>query len=201
VIHPLSGTPLRINVGLSRLCGWMSAEALAEAFRMALREVAVEFENSQTQVTLSRDVQRLNLPGQALENLRAGAPLKVYRWAARKLVESGIAKPSEKVLNQRSILQLEWRERNNSAELQPAPEYFYLRVLEEARGNGARELLPRVKDVYSMRLNKLLGFAAKRVSPNMIENMTAEERALYEAILALVEEWFKFITAWEEEER
>lgn len=180
----------------------MSAEAVGEAFREVLRAVEVEYENSQAQVVLSKDVQKLTLLGQVLENLRAGAPLKVYRWVARRLVEAGVAKPSEKVLEQRNILQLEWRERNNSSELQPAPEYFYLRVLEEARGDkGARELLPRVKDIYSLRLNKILSLAAKRVSPSMVENITTEERALYEAILAVVEEWFKFVASWEGEEK
>ena len=89
-----------------------------------------------------------------------------------------------------------WRERNNSRELQPAPEFFYLKVLEEAREGDFKELLPRIEDIYSMRLNKLLALAAKRVSPRMIENITQEERFLYQAILAIVEEWFRFVGAW-----
>ena len=176
--------------------GWMSVEAVAEAFKRFLKGVEVEYENSQSQVILSTDVQRLSFLGQVLENLKAGAPLRLYRWAAKKLVEAGIARPSEKVLDQRNILQLEWRERNNSRELQPAPEFFYLKVLEEAREGDFKELLPRIEDIYSMRLNKLLALAAKRVSPRMVENITQEERFLYQAILAIVEEWFRFVGAW-----
>lgn len=181
--------------------GWMSAEAVAEAFRSFLRGVEVEYENSQSQVVLSTDVQRLSFLGQVLENLKAGAPLKLYRWAARKLVETGIAKPSERVLEQKNILQLEWRERNNSRELQPAPEFFYLKVLEEVRESGSKELLPRIEDIYSMRLNKLLALAAKRVSPRMVENLTQEEQFLYQAILAIIEEWFRFVSVWDGERK
>ncbi len=166
-------------------------EAVAEVFRRVLRDVETEYENSESQVVLTRDIQRLSILGQVFENLRSGSTLKVQRWVGRRLEEAGVAEPGERVLEQRNILQLEWRERNNPGELQPIPQYLYLRVREEASGQDG--LLEVVKDIYSLRLRKLLSLASKRVSPNMIENLTREEEALYQAILAIIDEWMRFI--------
>lgn len=169
----------------------MAAEAVAEEFRRLLRQLEVEYENSEAKVTLTRDLQRLVLPGQVLENLRKGAPLQVLRWAARRLVESGVAEPGERVTEQKALLQLEWKEKNNPGELQPAPQYFYLRAREELEEGQA--LRHRVEDIISLRLHKILSLAAKRVEPSIVENLTKEEEVLFSAVKSIVDEWFKFM--------
>jgi len=71
----------------------------AEEFRSQLRMLEVEFENSLEEILLLKDIQRISLPSGVLEDLRAGASLRIYRWAARKLVEKSLAKPAEDFLD------------------------------------------------------------------------------------------------------
>ena len=166
-----------------------------EEFREALRRVKVEFENSLEEIMLLKDIQRLNLPSGLIENLKAGTSLRIYRWAANRLIEKGLAKPVEEILDLKKVLQLRWKEKNDPGELQPLPDYFYLRVKNETPND---EILPHLKDIYSLRLSKIMSFAAKRIPPSMIENLTAEEEVLYEHLLGIVNVWYEFIEEGEE---
>ena len=48
-------------------------------------------------------------------------------------------------------------------------------------------------DIHALRLNKLMSLAAKRISPTILENLTAEEKVFYQTLLSLVNAWFEFI--------
>jgi len=164
---------------------------VAEEFRALLRRVEVEFQNSLEEIVLLKDLQKLSLPSGTLENLRAGSRLRVFRWAAKKLIEKGIAKPVDEIMDRKNILKLGWKEKNNPSELQPLPEYFYLRVRDLRPEKD--EILPDLMDIHALRLNKLMNLAAKRISPTILENLTAEEKVFYQTLLSLVNTWFKFI--------
>jgi len=164
----------------------------ASGFKEALRIVEVEFENSLEEVLVSKDIQRLSLPSGALMNLKAGSSLRIYRWVAEKLFEKEIAKPAEDFLNMKTILQLRWKEKSDPAELQPLPNYFYLKIKKRISSSDD-DLIPHLKDVYSLRLAKIMSFAAKRIPTSMIENLTEEEKVLYEHLLAIVNTWHEFI--------
>ena len=164
---------------------------VAEEFKNLLRRVEVEFRNSLDEITLLKDLQRLSLPSGTLENLRAGSRLRVFRWVAKKLIERGIAKPVDELMDRKNILKLCWREKNNPSELQPLPEYFYLKIRDLMFER--EEILPDLMDIHALRLKKLMSLAAKRVSPTILENLTAEEKVFYETLLSLVNAWFEFI--------
>ena len=166
-----------------------------EEFKQALRRVRVEFEHSLEEVMLLKDIQKLNLPSGLIENLRAGTSLRIYRWAADRLIEKGLAKPAEEILDLKKVLQLRWKEKNDPVELQPLPSYFYLKV---KNGKPSEEVLPHLRDIYSLRLSKIMSFAAKRIPISMIENLTAEEEVLYEHLLGIVNAWYEFIEGREE---
>ena len=165
---------------------------IVEGFKQALKMVEVEFENSLEEVLVLKDIQKLNLPSGAVENLKAGSSLRVYHWVAERLFEKEIAKPAEDLLDMKTILQLRWKEKSEPAELQPLPSYFYLRV-REAVSRGDSDLLPHLKDIFSLRLAKMMSFAAKRIPASMIENLTAEEKVFYEHLLSMVNAWYEFI--------
>lgn len=169
----------------------MAAELVAEEFKALLRRVEVEFQNSLEEVILSKDLQKLSLPSGTLENLRAGSRLRVFRWVAKKLIEKGIAKPVDEIMDRKNILKLRWKEKNNPSELQPLPEYFYLRVRDLLSERD--DVLPDLMDIHALRLNKLMNLAAKRISPTLLENLTAEEKVFYQTLLSLVNTWFKFV--------
>ena len=165
---------------------------IVEGFKQALKMVEVEFENSLEEVLVLKDIQKLNLPSGAVENLKAGSSLRVYHWVAERLFEKEIAKPAEDLLDMKTILQLRWKEKSEPAELQPLPSYFYLRV-REAASRGDSDLLPHLRDIFSLRLAKMMSFAAKRIPASMIENLTAEEKVFYEHLLSMVNAWYEFI--------
>ena len=169
----------------------MAAEMVAGEFEALLRRVEVEFQNSLEEITLSKDLQKLSLPTGALENLRAGSRLRVFRWVAEKLIEKGIAKPVDEIMDRKNILKLRWKEKNNPSELQPLPEYFYLRTRDLPSNRD--EILPDLMDIHALRLGKLMNLAAKRISPTILENLTAEEKVFYQTILSIVNVWLKFI--------
>jgi len=176
----------------------MSIQTVVDEFRQALRRVEVEFENALDEVSMTKDIQKLALPSGSLENIRAGASLRVYRWIAEKLIEKDLAKPVEDVLNLKTILQLRWKERSNPAELQPLPKYFYLKTRKALREQSS-ELAPHLKDIYSLRLAKIMSLAAKRVPESAVENLTAEEKILYECLLSIVNAWYEFVEEGEKE--
>lgn len=164
----------------------------AEELRRALRGVEIEYENSLEEVILLKDVQKLILPSGALEGLKAGSSLRVYHWVAEKLLEKELAKPAEDLLDVKTILQLRWREKSNPAELQPLPRYFYLKARKLA-SEGGSELMMHLRDIYSLRLAKIMGFAAKRIPVSMVRNLTAEEEVFYGQLLELVNAWHEFV--------
>jgi hypothetical protein len=164
----------------------------AEELRHALRSVEVEFENSLEEVILLKDVQKLVLPSGALTGLKAGSSLRVYHWVAEKLFERELAKPAEDLLDMKAVLQLRWKEKSNPAELQPLPRYFYLKVRRIASGGGS-ELMMHLGDIYSLRLAKIMSFAAKRIPASMVRNLTVEEEVFYEQLLGLVNAWHEFV--------
>ena len=171
---------------------------ILEGFKQALKMVEVEFKNSLEEVLMLKDVQKLNLPSGAIENLKAGSSLRVYHWVAEKLFEKEVAKPAEDLLDMKTILQLRWKEKSEPAELQPLPSYFYLRV-KKAVSQGDFDLIPHLKDIFSLRLAKMMSFAAKRIPASMIENLTAEEKVFYEHLLSIVNAWYEFIEVKKDE--
>ena len=111
-----------------------------------------------------------------------------------------MAKPAEDFLDLKTVLQLKWKERNEPGELQPLPAYFYLRARQElSKGDG--EILQHLRDIYSLRLSKIMSFAAKRTPASMIENLTPEEEVLYENLLGIVNAWYEFMGGGGESER
>lgn len=171
---------------------------IVEGFKQALKMVEVEFENSLEEVLVLKDVQKLNLPSGVIKNLKAGSSLRVYHWVAERLFDKEVAKPAEDVLDMKTILQLRWKEKSEPAKLQPLPSYFYLRV-RRAISRGGSDLIPHLKDIFSLRLAKMMSFAAKRIPVSMVENLTAEEKVFYEHLLSMVNAWYEFIEVREDE--
>ncbi|MCS7125935.1 MAG: DNA replication complex GINS family protein [Aigarchaeota archaeon] len=171
----------------------MSIEAVVEEFKKLLKTIEVEYENSEKKVTLTRDIQRLVLPGQVFENLRKGTVLSVAKWAASRLHEAGVIEYGERTLDMKSLVQLEWKEKNNPGELQEVPRYFYLMIKEEEAKLDST-LRSIVVDIISLRMHKILGFAAKRVDVSLVENLSREEEALYKAVKNLIDAWLRYVT-------
>ncbi|MEN2974422.1 MAG: hypothetical protein ABDH32_02445 [Candidatus Caldarchaeales archaeon] len=169
----------------------MGVEAVVEEFKKLLRLVELEYENSEKKVILSRDIQRIFLPGQSFENLRKGTILSIVKWAASKLYEEGIVEFEEKIIDMKNLVQLEWKEKNNPRQLQEVPRFFYLSIREDPKLDHASRSV--IMDIISLRVNKILVLAAKRVDPSLVENLSREEEILYKVLKNIIEEWIRYI--------
>lgn len=177
----------------------MSIQTVVDEFRQALKCLEIGFQNSLDEVTMVKDLSKLSLPSGVIENIKAGVNIRVPKWVAEKLVGRDLAKSASGAMDLKLILQLRWREKSNQAELQPLPEYFYLKIREGLGEN--REIFPHLKDIYSLRLSKIMNLAAKRVPRSIVENLTAEEKILYECLVNIVNAWHDFIEGGRESER
>lgn len=164
-----------------------------------LREVELEYMNTYCKVVLLKDVPRLEVAGIIMENLKQGNVLQLRRWAADKLVEMGVAKWTDSVVDLNYLSQLLWKEKNNVIELQEVPKYFYMEVkslideVSKTSKEKADEIRRRLMDIISLRLLKLLSYAAKRIRPATINRMTPEESMLFELVMRLVNEWISHV--------
>ncbi len=164
-----------------------------------LREVEFEYMNTYCKVVLLKDVPRLEVAGITMENLKQGNVLQLRKWAADKLVEMGMAKWAEPIVDLNYLSQLLWKEKNNVTELQEVPRYFDMevkRLIDEASKTSkekADEIRRRLMDIISLRLLKLLSYAAKRIRPATINRMTPEESMLFEFVMKLVNDWVSHV--------
>jgi len=117
----------------------------------------------------------------------------ISKWAAAKLYEAGIVEYGDKVIDLKNLIQLEWKEKNNPGELQELPRYFYLMIREDV-DKLDQNIKNIIVDIISLRLNKILGFASKRIDASLVENLTREEALLYETIRSLIDEWLKSVS-------
>ncbi|MCF8885501.1 MAG: hypothetical protein QW655_06585 [Nitrososphaerota archaeon] len=170
----------------------MGIEMLVEEFRRLLKLIEIEYENSEKKIVISKDTQRLTLPGQIYENLKKGTTLSIARWIIPKLVEAGLVEREEKSNDLMFLKQLEWKEKNNPRELQEVSRYFYLEMKQEYERDP--QLKSILMDIISLRLHKIIGFAAKRIDPSLIQNLTREEEVLYQTIRSIVDEWLRYVS-------
>lgn len=171
----------------------MGVEAIVELFRKQLELVKLEYDNAEKKVVLLKDVQKLALPGQVFENLRRGTTLMISKWAAARLHEAGIVEYGDKIIDLKSLIQLEWKEKNNPGELQELPRYFYLMIKEDC-DKLDQNIKNIIVDIISLRLNKILGLASKRIDTSLVENLTREEGLLYDVIRSIIDEWLRSIS-------
>jgi DNA replication initiation complex subunit (GINS family) len=117
---------------------------------------------------------------------------------------------NENIMNKaRDMLTVLYRNEKSMKSLAPIPREFlelvqaYLDQL-HAEGSNAENLEPeiaesisrsinlvhrRVKEIFSLRIEKIMGYAVIGSVPEDMENATAEDREIYESIRELVEKY------------
>jgi len=129
--------------------------------------------------------------------LREGFQLNLPLWAAEKVWEEGLGEPVGGPIDLSRIMQLAWRERRSPVELVELPDKFYYLVssmlvgLQGRDPAGYKTIVENLRDLVSLRIDKLLGFAARGVDPSLIKNMTEEEKQLYLRIKESVDSWIE----------
>jgi len=186
---------------------WMDLDLCAAILEEKLRELELDYLNSNVKVTLTRDIPKLEAFGEVLTDLKSGAMIRVRRWVAEKLVEAGAAQHESPPITPAVIRQIEWRERNNPADLQKLPDFFYQDAwnLISVNQNRMRVRDPTLHamllDLASLRIAKILRSSRREAMEELLDRLTPEERLLQGAVWRIVEVWQKNVTMPLEGER
>ncbi len=166
-----------------------SEDMLVTGLRDRLEELRLEYLNSTTRITFTRDIPKLIVSGQVFEDVKKGSIIYVKQWLAQRLVEMNVAEWADKPPSLQQLMQLEWREKNNPLELQSLPRYFYMESKRAASISGDERIREMVKDIMTLRMAKIIQFAVKKMKSEVAKKLTPEEELLYNYVSRLVEEW------------
>ncbi|MDW8083873.1 MAG: hypothetical protein RMI49_01545 [Candidatus Caldarchaeum sp.] len=157
------------------------------AFAEVIDENRLDYLHSTTKIVLTTDIPRLCFGGKSYEDLKKGVVLNVWNWVADILVSKGYAEHVSKPTVASQLVQTEWREKNNPAELQSIPKHFYVEVSKTAAYDD--NVRKRFLDIVTMRMTKIVSIAAKRLEGDIVRRMTPEEENLYRRVFRIVDEW------------
>ncbi|MCS6784348.1 MAG: hypothetical protein RMI43_01730 [Candidatus Caldarchaeum sp.] len=157
----------------------------------AVAENRLDYLHATTKIVLTADVQRLSFGGKTYEDLKKGTVLNVWNWVAEVLVSKGYAEHAPRPSLANQLMQVEWREKNNPADLQPLPKHFYAEVSSNivADDYAAKKFM----DIVTMRMMKIVSIAAKRLEGEIVRKMTPEEEVLYRNVFRVVDDWVRAV--------
>jgi hypothetical protein len=173
----------------------------------ALEELEFDFLNKDVKVKILKSLEDVIVLGEAIKPYEPDSEVKVKRWIALKLVENGAAvfKPGEE-LTEEELINAHWREGlQPSTRLSELQGDFYQKlrlhlrkVKYEAESRGNIQLLEKSKrlarDIVDSRTRKIVNMAISLSVPQeLLQLLTAEEKALYDEIKRIVELWRSYI--------
>ena len=166
-------------------------------------ELDFAFENSLVKIVANRNCQKIALAGLEVGPFEEGNEYRVRYWIARELVNSGIARFREDRLELARLAKTQWKERvQSSRRMSKLPENFYPKLrryfqkLELEITKKPDKTLEREKanqlaqDIINSRVKKIVSLAsAPTQTQQTLNDLTREERLLYNEIHNLVDEW------------
>ena len=162
------------------------------------------FENSSVRILANRSLQGIELPGLTVGPFKEGNEYDVEYWIAWQLVKSGVARfGKDEVLDANKLYKIQWKERvQRIRQLSKLPDEFYPRLrryladLREEMTQNQEKMQEYNKakqvtqDVIISRLKKIVSLAsAPAQTQQILENLTSEEKSLYQKIHELVNQW------------
>jgi len=177
----------------------LSAEPLA-----FIRDADFTFENTPVKIVVNRNCPEIELAGLKVGPFQEGKEYEVRFWIARELEKSGIARfREEEMLDLVKLNKIHWKERVQSAQqVSSLPEDFYPRLrlyLADLKREAPKkpekieeyEKAGRLsRDIINLRLKKIVSLASAPEQTNQIlNNLTKEERVIYEHLYAIISEW------------
>ncbi|MEM4302794.1 MAG: hypothetical protein QW470_00165 [Candidatus Caldarchaeum sp.] len=164
-----------------------------DGIERVVHEIRLEYLHTPVKIMITADVAKLSYAGKTVEDLKKGTVVNVWQWVAEVIVSMGYAEYVSKPLTATQLMQLEWREKNNPADIQPLDKHFYIEWTKEAE-KGDRDVVRRLADIITMRMMKIIGLAAKRLDGDIVKKLTPEEEVLYRRVYSIVERWIKVMT-------
>ncbi len=166
--------------------------------------VDIEFENSPTRINFLRDFPETRIADRVLGPYRIGQELELPLWIAHYIVQTGYAKfREEEQFNLKNLSSIHFRETlAGPRPISRLPNDFYFRLrrfLKELRVQEAKDrskgrdldkALNLSSDIVSIRVKQIASLGASgELSPDLMSNLTIEERTLLDAVRKSVDLW------------
>lgn len=177
---------------------------MAEKTSIPIEDVDFNFENKPVTVIANRSCPEIELAGLKIGPLEEGREYELRFWIAKELEEVGIARfRQETLLGRVKLHKIHWKESVQSArQISSLPEDFYpklrrylSKIRSETRKNSGKvkeyEMGKQLsRDIVNCRLKKIVSLASLSTRTNQVlENLTKEERAIYEQLYRAINEW------------
>jgi hypothetical protein len=171
----------------------------------SIRDADFVFENMPVKVVANRNSPQIDLPGVKVGPFTEGKEYEVRFWIAKELEKAGIARlRADEPLDLMALNKIHWKEARvqTSQKVTYLPEQFYpklRRYLEELNEEAIKKPEKRSDyekaknisdDITRTRLKKIVSLASSSAQTRQIlENLTKEERAIYEYLHGTISEW------------
>ncbi|MFQ6064068.1 MAG: hypothetical protein ACE5L6_01195 [Candidatus Bathyarchaeia archaeon] len=171
---------------------------------LSIKDVDFGFENTPVKITVRRNCPEIKLAGLKVGPLEEGKEYELMYWIARELERAGIARlHEEELLDAVKLYKIHWKERVQSAkqiaslsgDFYPRLRRYLASLRREAIGKPEKmkeyEKAVRLsRDIINCRLKKIISLAAAPKQTNQtLNNLTKEERTIYEQLNATISSW------------
>lgn len=190
----------------------MSADPVA-----SIRDADFDFENMSVKVVANRNNPQIELPGIKVGPFTEGKEYEVRFWVAKELEKAGIARLRlDEPIDLMMLNKIHWKEARvqTSQRVASLPESFYpklRRYLEELNEEAIKNPEKRSdcekakklsEDIKRTRLKKIVSLASSPAKTRVLtENLTKEERVLYDYLYETISKWGKEILKKQGEDR
>jgi hypothetical protein len=181
-----------------------------------IKDADFEFENMLVKVVANRNNPQIELPGIKVGPFTEGKEYEVRFWVAKELEKAGIARLRvDEQIDVTVLNKIHWKEARvqTSQKLASLPDKFYPKLrhyLEDLNEEAIKKPEKRgdcekakklFKDINTIRLKKIVSLASSPKTRSLTENLTKEERALYDYLFETINEWRNEILKKQGEDR
>ena len=169
-----------------------------------IKDADFTFENTPVKIIANHNSPEIDLLGLRIGPFEEGKEYQVMFWAARELEKAGLSHiRTEEMLDAAKLYKVQWLESTQPArKLSPLSESFYskLRIFlnklkKEAISSPEKmkeyeRAMNNARDIVDCRLRKIISLASTSGQTSQIlENLSPEERTLYERLSELIGDW------------
>jgi len=178
---------------------------VSDRSKMSIDDVDFDFENLSAKIIASKNIQDLKVAGVDFGPIEEGQELDTRYWIASQLVSAGMASFRDDGLMTFNILyKIQWKETKlqTGRRISSIPEYFYPRLrrylsqlkekasMDATRASEYNNALRLSHDVVNCRLKKIVSLStSSTLTEDLLQNLSKEERVLYERLHNIVSTW------------
>lgn len=168
----------------------------------SIDSVDIEFSRKPRRMVVLRDCPRIETAGITIGPLKSGEVFEIEYSIGKILERRGVARFDEEFLTSDVVFKTHWRENVQTPErLSKLPQHFYpmlRRLLVELRRRSKedsdrflqyKQLVDFSKDIVDCRLRKLVRLTTVTVPKKVLENLTPEEKGLYDNVSPMIKDW------------